>query len=308
MIVDMKTIARPNRLGFGFVAAFFLLPCAAAARPNRGVGMPFAPRREEFASLPRPKAIAVETPDKTIDAWIKADRLAKKIAARPQAADRVVVRRLYLDTIGLLPEPETVAKFEADRSPDKIEKLVDALLNDSRGYAEHWMTFWSDLLRNDEQTSIDGLRKPISRWLFAALRDNMPYDQMVTELLDPGPNGPDGFLRGVLWRGRVNLSQRPPLQAAQNVAQVFLATSIRCALLSRRLHHPLETRRFLRARLVLHRPTVGTRPMREADRQVRRSQVSLRRTRRSLADRRLADPARAVARMVTRPKTSALRA
>ena len=164
-----------------------------------------------------------------IDSWITAERVPAKLVDRPLAGDRIVIRRLYLDTIGLLPEPEAVEKFESDRSPNKVEKLVDALLADSRGYAEHWMTFWSDLLRNDEQTSIDGLHKPISRWLFGALRENMSYDRMVTDLLDPGPNGPDGFLRGVLWRGRVNLSQRPPLQAAQNVAQVFLATSIRCA-------------------------------------------------------------------------------
>jgi hypothetical protein len=91
------------------------------------------------------------------------------------------------------------------------------------------MTFWNDLLRNDEQTNIDGLRKPITPWLYASLRDNKPVDLFVAELLNPGKNGPDGYLKGVNWRGRVNASQMPPIQAAQNVSQVFLASSLKCA-------------------------------------------------------------------------------
>jgi hypothetical protein len=143
--------------------------------------------------------------------------------------DAVFARRAYLDVVGLPPTPEQIDPFERDRSPGKRDRLVDALLADRAGYAEHWMTFWNDLLRNDEQTNIDGLRKPITRWLYASLRENRPLDRLAAELLDPGPGGPDGYLKGVNWRGRVNASQGPPVQAAQNVAQVFLASSIRCA-------------------------------------------------------------------------------
>src|SRR5206468_3678989 len=106
---------------------------------------------------------------------------------------------------------------------------VDALLADQDAYAEHWMTFWNDLLRNDEQTNIDGLRKPITNWLYASLLENKPLDRFVAELLNPEKDGPDGYLKGVNWRGRVNASQTPPIQAAQNVSQVFLASSLKCA-------------------------------------------------------------------------------
>ncbi len=40
-------------------------------------------------------------------------------------------------------------KIVADRSPDKRARLIDELLSDDVGYAEHWLTFWNDLLRND---------------------------------------------------------------------------------------------------------------------------------------------------------------
>jgi hypothetical protein len=143
--------------------------------------------------------------------------------------DAAFARRVYLDVIGLLPTIEQLDQFVNDQRPDKRTRLVDALLADKQGYAEHWMTFWNDLLRNDEQTNIDGLRKPITPWLYQSLLDSKAIDLFVAELLNPGKDGPDGYLKGVNWRGQVNASQMPPVQAAQNVSQVFLASSIKCA-------------------------------------------------------------------------------
>jgi Protein of unknown function (DUF1549)/Protein of unknown function (DUF1553) len=186
-------------------------------------------QQSEVATLPQVSDPPTAPGENPIDVILASWRERQGITARPDCSDRVLIRRLYLDTIGLLPPPEAVDAFLADTSDDKVARAVRTLLADDRGYAEHVMTFWNDLLRNDEQTAIDGLRKPITRWLYQALLENMPYDQMVAELLNPGPAGPEGYLKGVNWRGRVNLSQRPPVQAAQNIAQVFLATSIRCA-------------------------------------------------------------------------------
>ncbi len=148
----------------------------------------------------------------------------------PQAVnDATFARRAYLDITSLPPTETQLQAFLADKDADKRPKLIETLLSDDLAYAQGQMAWWCDLLRNDEQTNIDNLRKPITKWLFAALKENRPYDQMVAELLNPGPGGPDGYLKGINWRGIVNASQRPPVQAAQNVGQVFLATSIKCA-------------------------------------------------------------------------------
>src|SRR5260370_7276231 len=57
----------------------------------------------------------------------------------------------------------------------------------------------------------------------------MPYDRFVSKLLDPAQKGdPDGFLLGVNWRGDINASQTPLMQAAQNSAQVFLGVNLKC--------------------------------------------------------------------------------
>ena len=145
-------------------------------------------------------------------------------------SDRVFARRLYLDLIGLLPPADELAAFDADRRPDKRVLLAKAVLADGQAYAEHWLSFWNDLLRNDYRGTgyIDGGRESISPWLFNALRTNMPYDRFVAELVNPVP-GSVGFTKGIVWRGAVNASQTPPLQAAQGIAQVFLGVNLKCA-------------------------------------------------------------------------------
>lgn len=146
------------------------------------------------------------------------------------AEDRVFIRRASLDLIGLLPSPEAVRAFEQDQRPDKRARLIEALLADDEAYAIHWLTFWNDALRNAYRGTgyIDGGRKQITPWLYKSLGENKPYDQFVHELVSPVP-GSEGFIKGIVWRGVVNSSQRPEMQAAQNISQVFLGTNLKCA-------------------------------------------------------------------------------
>ncbi len=144
--------------------------------------------------------------------------------------DALFCRRVYLDVIGLLPTPRQLDEFSTDPSPDKRLALVSRLLADNYGYADHWLTFWNDLLRNDYKGTgyIDGGRKQITGWLYSALLDNMPYDQFVRDLVNPTPAS-EGFAKGIVWRGSANASMTPPMQAAQNVAQVFFGVNLKCA-------------------------------------------------------------------------------
>jgi mono/diheme cytochrome c family protein len=145
-------------------------------------------------------------------------------------SDSVFARRVWLDTIGLIPTEAQLAEFERDPSADKRAVLVDRLLADSVGYAENWLNFWNDLLRNDYRGTgfIDGGRKQISGWLYDALKSNKPYDQFVRELTAPSKET-EGFTSGILWRGNVNASMVPPMQAAQSVSQVFMGINLKCA-------------------------------------------------------------------------------
>jgi hypothetical protein len=185
-------------------------------------------QRAEVAELGKPPA-PPGGEGSPLDRFLAAHWAKEKLAAPGVVDERTFARRVYFDVVGLPPTVEQLEQFLHDSNPDKRQNLVDALLTDKQGYAEHWMTFWNDLLRNDEQTNIDGLRKPVTPWLYKSLLDNKPLDLFVAELLNPGHDGPDGYLKGVNWRGRVNASQTPPVQAAQNVSQVFLAAPLKCA-------------------------------------------------------------------------------
>ncbi len=144
--------------------------------------------------------------------------------------DRTFARRAWLDLIGLLPTPQETDDFLRDTAADKRPRLIRRLLQDRRNYAEHWLTFWNDLLRNDYKGAgfIDGGRKQISDWLYQSLVANKPYDRFVAELVSPTPER-EGFSRGIVWRGNVNASMLPPMQAAQSVSQVFLGVNLKCA-------------------------------------------------------------------------------
>jgi len=144
-------------------------------------------------------------------------------------SDALFARRAYLDVWGLLPTPEQLRKFENDRDANKRRKLVDSLLAHDENYSGHFISFWNDLLRNDDGVVYYGERKSITPWLRKALEDNMPYDRFVATLLNPAKKGdPEGFILGVTWRGEVPASERPPLQAAQNSAQTFLGVNLKC--------------------------------------------------------------------------------
>src|ERR1041385_2147744 len=56
----------------------------------------------------------------------------------------------------------------------------------------------------------------------------MPYNQFVSELSNPRPEA-EGFVKGIVWRGVVNASQTPQMQAAQNISQVFMGVNLKCA-------------------------------------------------------------------------------
>ena len=166
-----------------------------------------------------------------IDRLVREYFRAHNIAFPQVVDDQTFLRRVGFDLVGLPPTPGEIAEFRADPAPDKRDRWVRRLLDDRTAYADHWMSFWNDLLRNDYTGTgyIDGGRKQISAWLYIALYNNMPYDQFVRELVAPSSPESEGFMRGIKWRGNVNASQRVELQFAQTTSQVFLGINMKCA-------------------------------------------------------------------------------
>lgn len=165
-----------------------------------------------------------------VDAWLSGYFRENRVTEPAVVDDRTFARRVHLDLTGQLPPLPVLVEFLRDKSPDKRAKLVQRVLDDKIAYADHWLTFWNDALRNNYYGTgfIDNGRTQITAWLYDSLLHNKPYDQFARELISAAP-GAEGYLKGIVWRGVVNASQRPVMQAAQNISQVFLGTNLKCA-------------------------------------------------------------------------------
>lgn len=186
-----------------------------------------APLNLKPGSEPPP---AVPGLDHPIDRWLAVHFEHNGISPGGSIDDAQFARRSSLDALGVVPSEARLKAFLADDHPDKRGAWVDSLLADRVHYASHWMAFWNDLLRNDYSGTgfIDGGRRQITAWLWDALASNKPYDRFVRELVAP-VSGSEGFTKGIVWRGVVNASQRPEMQAAQSISQVFLGVNLKCA-------------------------------------------------------------------------------
>lgn len=202
---------------------------------KQGAPWPDGPEKSLFrvaALEPRLPEIPAATGKLTnpIDLFVNAYFKKNKINWNAPVDDRIYIRRVYLDVIGLLPPPDTIDVFVKDNTPGKRALLVQKLLNRDHDYVQHWLSFWNDALRNDYSGTgyITGGRMDITKWLYQSLLQNKPYNVFVNELISPDKNS-EGFIRGITWRGTINSSQTTEMQAAQNVSQVFLGLNLKCA-------------------------------------------------------------------------------
>jgi len=102
-------------------------------------------------------------------------------------ADKItLVRRLYIDLVGLPPRPEEVDAFLADKRPDAYERLVDRLLA-SPHYGERMAMYWLDLVRYADTVGYHGDQEqhisPYRDYVIEAFNRNLPFDQFTREQL-----------------------------------------------------------------------------------------------------------------------------
>ncbi|HUY31560.1 MAG TPA: PSD1 and planctomycete cytochrome C domain-containing protein [Pirellulales bacterium] len=133
---------------------------------------------------PLPSVRHADWPRNGIDYFVLARLEAEGLVPSPAADNHTLVRRLYLDLIGMPPSPEEAAAFVNDASGDAYEKLVDRLLQ-SPHYGERWARRWLDLARYADTNGYEKDRArsmwPYRDWVINALNDDMPFDQFTIE-------------------------------------------------------------------------------------------------------------------------------
>jgi hypothetical protein len=122
-----------------------------------------------------------------IDLFIRAKQEEKGLKPAPLADRNTLVRRAYLDLVGLLPTPAEVDAFVKDPAPNAYEKLVDKLLS-SKHYGERWSRMWLDVARYADSTGYEYDYDFPESWRYRdyvikSFNEDKPYNRFVTEQL-----------------------------------------------------------------------------------------------------------------------------
>jgi len=157
-----------------------------------------------------------------IDQLIQNNYKKQKLRPNAPAAQDVFMRRVSLDITGRIPTYREAKRYLDKRGANKRTQLIDQLL-DSPGYISHQFNQWADILRIKSNLQY-APGKPYIDWIKTKLRNNTPYDKMVSELLLSG---------GYVWEnGAAGYYQRDvgmPLDNMSNTTQIFLGTRLVCA-------------------------------------------------------------------------------
>jgi len=160
--------------------------------------------------LPQPTSAHASAARTKLDHFVFAKLAEKGLAPSGQADDRTLIRRVYIDLIGLKPTFEEVEAYARDTSSDKYEKLVDTLLAMPQ-YGERWARHWLDVVRYGEDNPGNITNPPYPHawryrdWTIEALNKDVPYDRFVTLQLAadlmPGTSRPDLRALGIIALG-----------------------------------------------------------------------------------------------------------
>jgi hypothetical protein len=222
-----------------------------------------------------------------IDAFIAAKYKANRLHPAGPADKLTLLRRAYLDLIGIPPSPAEQDEFLKDESPDAYNKVVDKLLA-SEQHGVRYARRWLDVLRyadvDERMTAAAGIQY-WRDWVIYALNSDMPYDQFVrTQLtgyrttertqisstgyrskLEPRPD--DMFALGFLARGDVvrdnKNTQEMPIVAVETISAAFMALTVGCAKCHDHMYDPISQRDFYAMKalfdpLVIRKVTLAT--------------------------------------------------
>lgn len=134
-----------------------------------------------------------------IDKFILTKLKKENLSPSREADKSVLMRRVYLDLIGVPPTPQEAEEFLRDNGPLAYEKLVDKLLASPR-YGEKWASWWLDLARYSDTKGYErDVERTIWRyrdWVIKAFNNDMPFNQFTIEQLagDLLPNPTDDQL------------------------------------------------------------------------------------------------------------------
>lgn len=161
-----------------------------------------------------------------------------KIPHAVLTGDYTFLRRVHLDLTGRIPTPDQIATFVSDNATNKRDREIDRLL-DSDAWVDKWAYWYGDLFRNCANRIGNPATENFDKWIRQSLREDKPYNQMVTELLTATASGsvwmpdaaPSGYLARLHIPGDTMYSDRHEDTSDEIVVQsskLFLGINFQC--------------------------------------------------------------------------------
>lgn len=221
---------------------------------------------EPFQPVVRPGVPQVANLDWVItpvDAFIADEYPRHGLTPAPEAPPHVLLRRVYLDLIGLPPTREQLHGFLNDPAADRYERVVEQLLA-SPQYGQRWGRHWMDVWRYSDWAGwTDGKQIRDSQphiwrwrdWIVDALNADRPYDSMVHAMLAADELTPtldaDLPATGFLVRNYKMLSRETWLQeTVEHTAKAFLGVTLNCARCHDHMYDPFSQEEYYRFRAI----------------------------------------------------------
>ena len=156
----------------------------------------------------------------------------KKLGLAPSApaTDAAFLRRVYLDSMGVLPTAEEVENFLGSKDPEKRTKLIESLFTRS-DFIDYWAYKYSDLLLVSSKKLRPNAMWAFYNWIRNSVKENKPWDQFTREIFTGTGD--------TLQNGALNyfVLHKDPIDLTENVTLAFMGQRLTCA----RCHnHPLE--------------------------------------------------------------------
>ena len=248
-----------------------------AAWPDSASGK--EPKAELHWAYVRPRSPAVPSPKdplwsrNPVDQFVARERELRGLSPRPEAPRPLLLRRVFLDLLGLPPTRAELEAFLSDPAPDAYEKVVDRLLGDPR-YGERWGRHWMDIWRYSdmsefEQNQILSSQRHLWRWrdwIVESLNADKGYDRMIQEMLagdELAPLDPDTLrATGFLARNYYKLNRNVWLDlTVEHTTKAFLATTLNCARCHNHFFDPLSQEEYYKVRAFFEPYDVRTDPV-----------------------------------------------
>lgn len=196
-----------------------------------------------------------------IDAFVAAERRKRGLTPLPPAAKDVLLRRVYLDLIGIPPTRQELHDFLNDASPDAYEKVVDRLLA-SPSYGQRWGRHWMDIWRYSDwsgyQMEVRDSQPNIWRWrdwIIESLNGDEPYDQMAREMIAADEIAPEDdralAATGFLARNYYKFSRNVCLdRIVEHTSKAFLGLTLNCARCHDHKYDPISQKEYYQFRAI----------------------------------------------------------